>query len=57
MTSHPALMMFGVVITQLQLALSEQLIYYQLAALSSPTKEWDGEHSLVRWFDRGEDWR
>ena len=41
-------MMFGVVITQLQSALSEQLIYYQLVALSSLAKELDGEHSLVR---------
>ena len=56
MTSHGALMMIGVIITQLQSSLREQLIYYQLAALSSPAKEWDGEHSLVQWFDRGEDW-
>ena len=39
MTSHGALMMFGVVITHLQSTLSEQLIYYQLADMSSPTKD------------------
>ena len=49
MTSHGALMMFGVVITQLQSALSEQLIYYQLADMSSPAKDemesthWSGD--------------
>ena len=48
-------MMIGVIITQLQSSLREQLIYYQLVGMSSPAKEWDGEHSLVRWFDRGED--
>ena len=50
-----SILMFGVVITQLQSSLSEQLIYYQLADMSSLAKEWDGEHSLVQWFDRGED--
>ena len=39
MTSHGALMMIRVIITQLQSALSEQLIYYQLADMSSPAKE------------------
>ena len=42
-------MMFGVVITQLQSALSEQLIYYQLVDMSSPAKDemesthWSGD--------------
>ena len=49
MTSHGALMMFGVVITQLQSALSGQLIYYQLADMSYPAKDemksthWSGD--------------
>ena len=49
MTSHGALMIFEVVITQLQSALSEQLIYYQLADMSSPAKDemesthWSGD--------------
>ena len=38
MTSHWAFMMIGVIITQLQSAFSEQLIYIQLADLSSPAK-------------------
>ena len=46
MTSHGALMMFGVVITQLQSALSEQLIYYQLADMSSPAKN---EMEITHW--------
>ena len=41
-------MMFGVVITQLQSALSEQLIYYQLADMSSPAKD---ELESTHWFD------
>ena len=55
MTSHWAFMMIGVIITQLQSALSEQLIYYQLVIVSFPAKEWDGvkngmesTHWLVR---------
>ena len=48
MTSHGALMMFGVVITQLQSALSEQLIYYQLADMSSPAKD---EMESTHWSD------
>ena len=39
MTSHGALMMIGVIITQLQSSLREQLIYYQLADMSSPAKD------------------
>ena len=46
MTSHGAFMMFGVVITQLQSALSEQLIYYQLADMSSPAKN---EMESIHW--------
>ena len=49
MTSHGALMMIGVIITQLQSSLREQLIYYQLSDMSSPTKDemesshWSGD--------------
>ena len=49
MTSHWAFMMIGVIITQLQSALSEQLIYYRLADMSSPAKNemesthWSGD--------------
>ena len=49
MTSHGALMMIGVIITQLQSALREQLIYYPLADMSSATKDemesthWSGD--------------
>ena len=39
MTSHGALMMIGVIITQLQSSLREQLIYYQLLDMSSPAKD------------------
>ena len=46
MTSHGALMMCGVVIAQLQSALSEQLIYYQLADMSSPVKD---EMEITHW--------
>ena len=48
MTSHGTLMMIGVIITQPQSSLREQLIYYQLSDMSSPAKKLDGEHSLVR---------
>ena len=48
MTSHWAFMMIGVIITQLQSALSEQLIYYQLADMSSPAKN---EMESIHWFD------
>ena len=41
-------MMFRVVITQLQSALSEQLIYIQLADLSSPAKN---EMESIHWSD------
>ena len=49
MTSHGTLMMIGVIITQLQSSLREQLIYYQLAGMSSPVKDemesthWSGD--------------
>ena len=49
MTSHGALMTIGVIITQLQSSLREQLIYYQLSNMSSPTKDemesshWSGD--------------
>ena len=49
MTSHGALMMIGVIITQLQSSLREQLIYYQLADMSSLAKDemesthWSGD--------------
>ena len=49
MTSHGALMMIGDIITQLQSSLREQLIYYQLSDMSSPTKDemesshWSGD--------------
>ena len=49
MTSHGAPMMIGVIITQLQSSLKEQLIYYQLADMSSPAKDqmesthWSGD--------------
>ena len=42
-------MMFGVVITQLQSALREQFIYYQLVDMSSPARDemesthWSGD--------------
>ena len=39
MTSHGALMMIEVIITQLQSSLREQLIYYQLLDMSSPAKD------------------
>ena len=39
MTSHGAFMMIGVIITQLQSSLREQLTYYQLADMSSPAKD------------------
>ena len=39
-------MMIGVIITQLQSSLREQLIYYQLADMSFPTKyEMESSHS------------
>jgi len=49
MTSHGTLMMIGVIITQLQSSLREQLIYYQLLDMSSPAKDemesshWSGD--------------
>ena len=49
MTSHGTLMMIGIIITQLQSSLREQLIYYQLANMSSPAKDemesthWSGD--------------
>ena len=49
MTSHGTLMMIGVIITQLQSSLREQLIYYQLSDMSSPAKDemesthWSGD--------------
>ena len=49
MTSHGALMMIGFIITQLQSSLREQLIYYQLADMSSRAKyemestHWSGD--------------
>ena len=49
MTSHGTLMMIGVIITQLQSSLREQLIYYQLSNMSSPAKDemershWSGD--------------
>ena len=46
MTSHWAFMMIGVIITQLQSALSEQLIYYQLVDMLSPTKN---EMESIHW--------
>ena len=48
MTSHGTLMMIGVIITQLQSSLREQLIYYQLADMSSPAKD---EMESTHWFD------
>jgi len=39
MTSHGTLMMIGVIITQLQSSLREQLICYQLSDMSSPAKD------------------
>ena len=48
MTSHGALMMIGVIITQLQSSLREQLIYYQLADMSSPAKD---EMESTHWSD------
>ena len=39
MTSHGTLMMIGVIITQLQSSLREQLIYYRLSDMSSPAKD------------------
>ena len=39
MTSHGTLMMIGVIITQLQSSLREQLIYYQLSHMPSPAKD------------------
>ena len=45
MTSHGALMTIGVIITQLQSLLREQLIYYQLSDMSSPAKaEMESSH-------------
>ena len=49
MTSHGTLMMIGVIITQLQSSLREQLIYYQLLDMSSQAKDemesshWSGD--------------
>ena len=49
MTSHGTLMMIGVITTQLQSSLREQLIYYQLSDMSSPAKDemesshWSGD--------------
>ena len=49
MTSHGTLMMIGVIITQPQSSLREQLIYYQLSDMSSPAKDemesthWSGD--------------
>ena len=48
MTSHWAFMMIGVIITQLQSAFNEQLIYIQLADLSSPAKN---EMESTHWSD------
>ena len=48
MTSHGTLMMIGVIITQLWSSLREQLIYYQLADMLSPTKD---EMESSHWFD------
>ena len=39
MTSHGALMMIGVIITQVQSSLREQLNYCQLSDMSSPAKD------------------
>ena len=47
MTSHGTLMMTGVIITQLQSSLREQLIYYQLSDMSSPAKD---EMESSHWF-------
>ena len=45
MTSHGTLMMIGVIITQLQSSLRDQLIYYQLSDMSYPAKdEMDSSH-------------
>ena len=49
MTSHGTLMMIGVIITELQSSLREQLIYYKLSDMSSPAKDemesshWSGD--------------
>ena len=49
MKSHGTLMRIGAIITQLQLTLREQLIYYQLSNMSSPAKDemershWSGD--------------
>ena len=48
MTSRGALMMIGVIITQRQSSLREQLIYYQLSDMSSPAKD---EMESSHWSD------
>ena len=48
MTSHGTLMMVGVIITQRQSSLREQLIYYQLSDMSSPAKD---EMESSHWSD------
>ena len=48
MESHGELMMFGFIITQFQSSLREQLIYYQLADMSSPAKD---EMERTHWSD------
>ena len=48
MTSHGALMMIGVITTQLQSSLREQLIYYQLSDMSSLAKD---EMENSHWSD------
>ena len=40
-------MMIGVIITQIQSSLREQLIYYQLADMSSPAKD---EMESTHWY-------
>ena len=39
MTSHGTLIIIGVIITQLKSSLREQLTYYQLSDMSSPSKD------------------
>ena len=52
MTSHGTLMMIGVIITQLQSSLREQLFYYQLSDMSSPAKyEMERSHWSVDLID------
>ena len=48
MTSHGTLMMIGVIITQRQSSLREQLLYYQLSDMSSATKD---EMDISHWSD------